>query len=195
MPYTYDVQLQDDTSYHNPREWDNVGTIALYDRVRYNFGEEQVSSDALDEIRNDPNLLTLPIYMYDHSGITISTSPFSCRWDSGLVGVIYCTKEKAKHEWPKASEEEWLEYLESEITVLDQWLRGEVYEFNIWDEAGNYVDGCLGYFDKESAIDEAKSLVAYHNEQARLAKRKDWLAALKEARERRYWLAREIMTA
>jgi hypothetical protein len=33
----------------------------------------------------------LPVYLLDHSGITISTSKFSNAWDSGLYGVIYAT--------------------------------------------------------------------------------------------------------
>jgi hypothetical protein len=36
------------------------------------------------------------LYLYDHSGITISTSPFSCGWDSGQVGFIYLTRQKCE---------------------------------------------------------------------------------------------------
>jgi len=40
------------------------------------------------------NAVILPVYMYDHSGITINTDGFSCPWDSGQVGVIFCTRER-----------------------------------------------------------------------------------------------------
>ena len=30
--------------------------------------------------------LMLPLYLYDHSGITMNTTGFSCPWDSGQVG-------------------------------------------------------------------------------------------------------------
>ena len=45
--------------------------------------------------------IVLPIYMYDHSGITISVNPFSCPWDSGQIGFIYISKEKARKEYSK----------------------------------------------------------------------------------------------
>lgn len=32
--------------------------------------------------------LMLPLYLYDHSGITMNTTGFSCPWDSGQVGWI-----------------------------------------------------------------------------------------------------------
>jgi len=35
----------------------------------------------------------LPLYLYDHGGITMNTGGFSCRWDSGQVGWIYASKE------------------------------------------------------------------------------------------------------
>ena len=38
--------------------------------------------------------IAFPLYLYDHSGITISTKPFGCRWDSGQVGYIYTTKKE-----------------------------------------------------------------------------------------------------
>ena len=37
----------------------------------------------------------LPLYLYDHSGLSMNTSGFSCPWDSGQVGWIYCNNEKA----------------------------------------------------------------------------------------------------
>ena len=38
---------------------------------------------------------SLPLYLYDHGGITMSTNPFSCPWDDGgQVGWIYASKQK-----------------------------------------------------------------------------------------------------
>lgn len=36
-----------------------------------------------------PDVLLMPLYLYDHSGITISTSEFCDPWDSGQIGFIY----------------------------------------------------------------------------------------------------------
>ena len=43
--------------------------------------------------------LMLPLYLYDHSGITMNTTGFSCPWDSGQVGWIYASKEDALREF------------------------------------------------------------------------------------------------
>lgn len=40
----------------------------------------------------------LPLFLYDHSGITMNTSGFHCPWDSGRVGWIYMSKETALRE-------------------------------------------------------------------------------------------------
>lgn len=53
----------------------------------------------------------LPLYLYDHSGITMKTSGFSCPWDSGQVGFIYASKDTFKKETG---------YLESELFSTDK---------------------------------------------------------------------------
>jgi len=54
-------------------------------------------------------LVIKPLYLYDHSGIAMSTSSFIGRahhaeWDSGQVGYIYMTKDEAMHELGMAGE-------------------------------------------------------------------------------------------
>ncbi|HOO12216.1 MAG TPA: hypothetical protein PK684_04600 [Bacillota bacterium] len=51
-------------------------------------GELQDILDSLDKY------IILPLYLYDHGGITMRTNPFSCPWDSGQVGWIYASKQK-----------------------------------------------------------------------------------------------------
>ncbi len=73
------------------------------------------------------NVCIKSVYMYDHGGITIRTSSFSCPWDSGQVGIIYATKadaEKDGYDWERMGET-----LESEVRELDQCLTGDVWGF------------------------------------------------------------------
>ena len=35
-----------------------------------------------------PDALTRPLYMYDHSAVSIKTSSFNDKWDSGLLGIV-----------------------------------------------------------------------------------------------------------
>lgn len=102
----------------------------------------------------------LPIYLYDHSGQTISTKPFSCPWDSGQVGYIYATPEKINEINPEdKSKEKILEYLQGEIDTFDQYIRGEVYGFEEFAsekdaEDDNTTDSCWGFYDIEQILSE-----------------------------------------
>ena len=170
--YTYVIdQYFDD--YDNPREWDNLGTIASWHR-RYNLGDAQPSA-APDEwladlLKEHPTAIVLPLYLYDHGGITISTAPFSCRWDSGQVGYIYTTLERARdlgHGWKrltKARREAIADMLRAEVKTYDQYIRGEIYRFTIEDEDGNYIDSCGGYYDREHCEQEAIISIESFNE-------------------------------
>ncbi len=56
--------------------------------------EELSSGEFLSIVEALGKYVILPLYLYDHSGITMSTGAFSCRWDSGQVGWIYAEKKK-----------------------------------------------------------------------------------------------------
>lgn len=94
--------------------------------------------------------LVLPIYMYDHSGITISTSPFSCKWDSGQLGFIYVPHRSIQDEYgvvDKESIAKATDVIQSEVQIYDAYLKGEVYGY-VLDNG----DSCWGFY----SIDEAK---------------------------------------
>lgn len=150
------VKITRDPYPESPREWGNVGTIA-YKHSRYTLGEEEIEDpiewleDMLGLERSyaysnerrkqleaifEEKFIALPLFLYDHSGVSISTKPFSCRWDSGQVGYIYCTKERAVKEWGKKIctakvREKALDCLRAEIGTYDLYLQGRVYGFEI----------------------------------------------------------------
>lgn len=144
----------------SPRDWDNAGTMAIYHR-NYDFGDklEFSNTDDLDEYLASGLVYALPIYMYDHSGVSIRTSPFGCRWDSGQVGYIYMTKEKAKAEGlanPLAT-------LEHEVKTMDSYLRGEVFGYQVYDAEDQELDSCWGFIgDMNYCIEEAISVADYY---------------------------------
>jgi len=92
--------------------------------------------------------------------ITISTSPFGCRFDSGQIGWIYITKDKIEKEgWTPEQAEK---YLEGEVQVYDDYLTGNVYGYRITDADGDDKDSCYGYYGddgKEDMIKECKSTI------------------------------------
>lgn len=171
-----------DTDPVSPRNWDNLGTVALGSR-RYSFGDEHLDLEGINAITDDPDYAYLPIYLYDHSGITIKTTPFGCGWDSGLVGIIYA-KLSDEPEMPK---EKILDVLKSEISTLDDYLQGNVYAFSIKDSDGDYVDGCCGFYGfdncKSDGINALDALV-----ESRAKTRKA------ESEESDYWACRDVLT-
>lgn len=104
----------------------------LMDRHGNELGLYEASvykTQAEDWARN--NVCMLPVYLYDHSGLSMSTSPYSCPWDSGQVGFIYCTRHVADNHgiaWERVPN-----MLKAEIATMDAYLSGEVYGYILYD--------------------------------------------------------------
>lgn len=135
----YRVRFIQDTDPMSPREWDNVGHMVCWHR-RYNLGDKQPSLDPeewLEAFQEDyPKHAILPLYLYDHSGITISASSFSCSWDSGQVGWIYATPEDVETAGCKWDDVERI--LRSEVDAYDRFLTGAVFGYVV--EVGEECD-------------------------------------------------------
>ena len=162
----------------NPREDDNLGTMVCFHR-RYSLGDKHDydsndynSWDEMEKdiIKNENVGVILPLYLYDHSGITISTSPFSCPWDSGQIGFIFISKKKMLEEYggkivTKKLKERVERYLKNEVKTYDQYLQGEVYGVRVFekelDEDGDDVEvhSCWGFYSEEDAIEDGMSYV------------------------------------
>mgnify|MGYP001428497464 CR=1 FL=1 len=144
----------------NPRDWDNLGTMVCWHR-RYLLGDEHnfESPEKFFREVNHKNAIILPLYLYDHSGITMNTTGFHCPWDSGLVGFIYVKKEKIREEFgvkrvTKKIRKIVEECLVNEVKIYDFYLRGEVFGYVI-EENGEVIDSCWGFYGldfKENGI-------------------------------------------
>jgi hypothetical protein len=167
----YTIKIYCDENAESPREWDNIGNMLCFHN-RYKLGDEQAlelwsetkecklkdihnycdSWDEIEEIlRKDFNaIVILPLYLYDHSGITIKTSPFGCRWDSGQVGFIFVPKDRILKEFnakrlTKSILFKAEEILNSEIKIYDDYIHGEIYGYKIIDKHGEEIDSHWGY--------------------------------------------------
>lgn len=150
----------------SPREWDNLGKMFCFHR-RYNLGDKhQYRADDynnwnefLKAIKKDYNVaIVLPLYMYDHSGITISTSPFSCHWDSGQIGWVFVTKEDIRNEYNmKRISKNLLEKVEkvliSEVEIYDDYVRGDVFGYRLENSEGEEIDSCYGFYGDNAIKD------------------------------------------
>ena len=159
----YKIQVCYDTFPDNPRNWDNLGVINCFHK-RYNLGEAHNFNEPQELIEwieaNSDKIYYLPLYMYEHGNITISATPFQCRFDSGQIGFIYITKELAETEGIKKP----YDLLAHEIKVYDHYLKGETYGAMILDQSGEVIDSQFGYLgDTDEVINEAKGMIdSYH---------------------------------
>lgn len=170
---------QDDGGFNPRTDYDNMGHM-VYAHRRYSLGDERLSADEIQErIASLPKgSIVLPLYLYDHSGITMSTGSFSCPWDSGQVGWIYATPEKIREAYmvKKATakhREKAKAVLEGEVRTFDAYIRGDVWGFTIADEGGKIAESCGGFICTGTA-DEAlanmlECIPAEHHEAAKAA--------------------------
>jgi len=168
------VIVEYDELFDSCRSWDNLTTMIFFHN-RYRLGDENHglnSSDysSWDEVKKaiyskeggKRNIAIIkPVYMYDHSGITIKTSPFDCSWDSGQIGWVYITKDKLRENFGiKRITKKYIKkgdnLLESEIKTYDTELSGEIYHVSYKenDELIDSIGGLYGMPDVEMYIKE-----------------------------------------
>lgn len=144
----------------SPREWDPLGKIYAQHR-RYSLGDKDANEDELKEAQE--NGVCLNVYMFEHSGIALSTQPFNDPWDSGQVGYIYATRDMIVKEYKvkriskqvKAKVEK---ILSAEIEEFSQYLNGEVYGYihskletcDHNEDHKTHLDSCWGYYVSNS---------------------------------------------
>lgn len=99
----------------------------------------------------DEMFIHQPLYLYDHSGLSMSTGGFSCPWDSGQVGFIYAPIDKAL-EWvghkERTPDTDELIYktLDAEVETYSQYLEGQVYRVTVERVDDGDSDSCGGFF-------------------------------------------------
>jgi hypothetical protein len=98
--------------------------------------------------------LSLPLYLYEHSGITMKTSPFSCRFDSGPVGYIYVTPSTVRYEYNRRRITadlrcRVLDYLREEVAIYDAYISDECYEYVILDPVGEEIGSFAGFYGSD----------------------------------------------
>lgn len=160
----YTIEIHSDEDPSNPREeFDHMGTMVCFHR-RYTLGDKHnFSLEDAQAFEETFDGLLLPLFLMDHSGLSISVRPFGCPWDSGRIGFIYVTRETIKKEYGNDSLESFekaKKYLTGEAKDYDSYLRGDVYGYIVKDDEGNELDSCWGFIgDMEYPIEQAKEQI------------------------------------
>ena len=159
------LKIEQDLDPMSPREFDNTG-IMVCGHGRYTLGDKQINDQSPEEYFTDlglsqKDIILLPLYIMDHSGLSMSTGDYNDKWDSGLVGFIYTTKQKVKDEWnvkriSKKLHDRIINRLKSEVNVYSDYIEGNVYGFtlteNVQTENGLVEidsDSCWGFYGND----------------------------------------------
>ena len=147
------------TMYDNP-------TLMVFMHKRYDIGDKHdYKSESFESwseleaqlIKDHKPLKIKPVRLYDHSGLSFSTSrsgPFSCRFDSGQVGFILVPKDNVCGTTVKHA----AKVIEEDLKDYNSYMSGECYMTvtELFDKKKNEIEcECFGgYFSKESALSD-----------------------------------------
>jgi len=140
---------------------------------RHLLGDMPVTWDEMEAIAADSQNVCLPVYTYIHGGVAMQTSSFHgqlpqghARFDSGQSGVIFISKADIRAAYGvKRITAKTLhnvqEGMKQIVREFGQWVNGENYHIELFDEDGELFDFTSLTGDYE---DEIARLRARHGE-------------------------------
>jgi hypothetical protein len=193
----FTLTLEQDDNPIDPREWDNFSMMVTA-HPRYLLGDYMVDGSGWvhKERKNESvpfyntvesftewlkeqgklgRVLFLPLYLYDHSGISMRTGTFTPwpdygGWDSGLVGYIYVTREQIFKEFgwkglTSKRKNKIFAILQQEVMTYNDYLMGNVVGWQVWrgePDESELIESVWGYYGEDGrkqAIQEAKDAI------------------------------------
>lgn len=170
--------LDPEPEWANPREFDNVGTMAVSYR-NYRLGDEDLADVDLGDVEGDPATALVEHFMaergatvvigltvYEHSGITMRAGNVGFAedpqgWDTSFVGFIFDTPEGRALMGPDVTHEDITAALKGEVELYAAWLEGDVTCWRVEDPETGFMEGCGGYLaDREHMESECVSALA-----------------------------------
>ena len=157
------LEIVNDPYPEDPRNYEGNLAIMTCFHKRYSLGDEtsfvtgDINSWAEREehlIKKEKVVCLKPLYLYDHSGLTIATTPFSCPWDSRQIGFVYTTKAAIRERFMIKRVTKLMltlaeQHIDAEVEEYDAYLRGDVYGWEITNlETEEVIDSCYGYYDE-----------------------------------------------
>lgn len=147
----------------------------------------------------------MPLFIYEHSGMTISSGRFvwladedemtredtashgrfigdDAGWDTSFSGVIVATRENIENLGAPDDRESIERSLESEVSEYASWLEGDVYYYTV-DGPHAPHDSCGGFIGFDHAKEEAKQAAEHAVERSK-----------RERAEIAEWAARDVET-
>lgn len=170
--FTVTVGYDPTSEWDSPRDWDNGTTLCLV-RRGYNlpnegnipFADLDTFADVLDYVAENFDVVgeVKTVSCYDHSGVRYFTGQPNDPWDSGIVGVIFMTKQG--QDMVGTPDDLIGEVLDGDVETFSQWANGNIYRYEVTGPGLDDDDVELslgGYYDDEEAMSEGVSVAQYY---------------------------------
>lgn len=171
----YAIKIYQDIDGPDPRaDFDHIATMVCF-HPNYNLGDKNdFSKEDLVEYVKRKDVLSLPLYLLDHSGLWLSTDRYACDpggWDTSFIGYIvidYATirKEYSVKHVTKSVKERAYKLMQAEVEEYSAYLSGDVFGYVIEDPFGDEVDSCWGYIgwdlSGKDMLKECEAIIDHH---------------------------------
>lgn len=98
--------------------------------------------------------------MLDHSGITIYPSSHDhSGWDCGVLGFAFVSRESLVKMGVK--EKDAHRQMIGELEIYDSFVRGDAYGYQVFDENGDVIDSCWGFYGMKDVEEEARDALEH----------------------------------
>lgn len=147
----YEVTTEhDDASWMYDDLWHGVSFISNHNNYKSMGEMSHIRVESLLDGDIPEGYEAVKVYAYIHGSIALSVKPFSCPWDSGLMGyLLFKTGEFGNNNIG----------LEGFVKSWNAIINGEVYYFTIQDENGEVLDSCGGFDDYDYMKKEIDSII------------------------------------
>lgn len=157
-----------------PRLDDNVVTILTWERDysspdenRDTFKEfaekhgvdvsQKWNLDSVMDAMREEGYYVVPVYALHHGDSHYSINDFNDPWDSGVVGIAFCKKQKGLPD----NDEYLRSIIDREVKTYDAWVNGEIYGIDLLGQDATVLDTSAGYMmSYENRIEVLKDMLS-----------------------------------
>lgn len=172
----FDVNILADHDAENPLAWGSATLVTAHRSYTFGGGKLPVDADSIEEAFDWHlsakgltlcDVIWLPVYLYDHSGLALSDTPFGDRWDSGQLGYIYERRDAIRAEYrvqriSRKLEQTVFERLRHTLQLLKYWANGDIYAYKI-PALDEYCGGFYGWnHDTSGLVEYATDAIDAH---------------------------------
>lgn len=158
----FTIEYHYDQDAESPREFPGCSLVMRARGWDFpNDGEVDFSENIKDQLIELGALHIMPVYMLDHSGISLSVRDFADPWDSGQVGFAYVTRQN----WEDTQGTPWTgsdenraqaaSLCEADVELYSQYVNGECFYVRVLDTDGEEME-TFSVLGMEAAQEEAR---------------------------------------